>query len=188
MHDEYNKDFTWVDLDTIVAYDISYIDRLDNCFIEFGGTCSDKQILFENNSSICTVRNRYIQGNMWKLDIDLYNRLMETFKDIQKRGLKLRYDLQDLFSYYIYIKKKGELENINILGNNVMQSAIYGLSIWGMNYDARPSIEGLEQMYYDDNILRSKVCSEKEIHIVSFVFTELKKVINNEKFRELFGN
>ena len=34
------------------------------------------------------------------------------------------------FGYYIYIKNKGLLKNINILGNNVKPNTINGLAIW----------------------------------------------------------
>lgn len=63
LHDEFNRDFCWIDLDTIICQDISYINDLSNVFIENGGTCLTKNLLFLNNKSITVPRNRYIQGN-----------------------------------------------------------------------------------------------------------------------------
>lgn len=133
LHDEFNRDFCWIDLDTIICQDISYINDLSNVFIENGGTCLTKNILFSNNSSIKVPRNRYIQGNFWKLNIKLYNNLMNTLVSLINKDLKLRYDLQDLFNYYIYIENNGENKDINILGNNIKNDIINGLAIWSIN-------------------------------------------------------
>ena len=37
LNDEFNEDFIWIDLDTIITKDISYINDLSNVFIENGG-------------------------------------------------------------------------------------------------------------------------------------------------------
>lgn len=96
LYDEYNIDFTWIDLDTIITADISYINNFTNVFIENGGVCQDKNTLFTNNNSITVPRYQYIQGNFWKLDVDLYHKLIETLIEILDQKLILRYDLQDL--------------------------------------------------------------------------------------------
>jgi len=45
----------------------------------------------------------YILGNIWKLNIELYNNLIECLNHIIASKLQLRYDLQDLYNYYTYI-------------------------------------------------------------------------------------
>ena len=37
LYDETGIDYTWIDLDTQISYDISYINQLDSCFIQQGG-------------------------------------------------------------------------------------------------------------------------------------------------------
>ena len=90
LYDEYKKNYIWIDLDTIICYNIDYINDLSNVFIENGGDCINKNTLFTNNNSIVVPRNRYIQGNFWKLDIELYYKLIETLDDLNKENLKLR--------------------------------------------------------------------------------------------------
>ena len=186
LYDEYKKDFVWIDLDTIIVTDISYINNLSNAFIEIGGNCIENNVLFNNNNSIIVPRNRYIQGNFWKIDLKLYNELMNTFKELQVKKLRLRYDLQDLFSYYIYIKHQGKLNNINIIGYNVKKESINGLGAWGNVGKIHPTIHGLNNLYYDNKKLRTTFYKEKEIHILSFTFFSIKNMYNNKKFEDLF--
>jgi hypothetical protein len=186
LYDEFGIDFIWVDLDTIISSDISYINDLSNCFIENGGIPEKPNKLFINNDKITVPRNKYIQGNLWKLNIDLYNQLFLTLNTINKKGLKLRFDLQDLFSYYIYIENKGDLKDIFILGNNFQQNTINGLSIWDKKGTAHANLAGLNNLYYENTILRSKFYENKEIHIVSFTFPTLQKIWDKPKFKELF--
>jgi len=186
LHDEFNRDFCWIDLDTIICQDISYINDLSNVFIENGGTCLTKNLLFQNNKSIAVPRNRYIQGNFWKLNIKLYNNLMNTLVSLINKNLKLRYDLQDLFSYYIYIENNGENKDINILGNNIKNDIINGLAIWSINGNTHATQSGIDNLYLDNNMLKSKFYPDKSIHILSFTFDSLKKLYNSEKFKQLF--
>lgn len=187
LHNEFDEDFIWIDLDTIITYNISYIKNLSNCFIENGGLNINKNQLFRNNSSITIPRNKYILGNFWKLNINLYHELMNTFNELQKQNLVLRYDLQDLFSYHIYIKNKGKLKNIYILGNNVKKNTINGLGVWSLEGNTHANIDGLNKLYYNNNnILKTTLYKDKEIHILSFTFNSLKQLYNNPKFISLF--
>jgi FkbM family methyltransferase len=187
LYDEFKENFVWIDLDTIITYDITYVNDLDNCFIENGGDCITDNPLFSNNTSICIKRNKYIQGNFWKINIDLYNDLIKTLNELTGKGLKLRYDLQDLFGYYIYIKNNGELKNINIIGSNIQENSINGLCIWSKNGNTHATLDGLKKLYYDGNVLRSSIYPNKEIHILSFTFDTLKKLWDTEDFNLLFN-
>jgi hypothetical protein len=186
LYDEFHEDFIWVDLDTIICCDISYINNLKNVFIEIGGNCINQNLLFHNNNQLTVPRNKYIQGNFWKLDINLYNLLMITLEEIINKSLILRYDLQDLFSYHIYIKNKGQIDNINILGNNVKSNTINGLSIWSKSGNTHATLDGFNNLYIDQGIIKSKFYTDKEIHILSFTFETLKHLYNNENFYSLF--
>jgi len=188
LHDEFNRDFCWIDLDTIICQDISYINDLSNVFIENGGTCLTKNVLFSNNSSITVPRNIYIHGNFWKLNIKLYNNLMNTLVSLINKNLKLRYDLQDLFSYYIYFENNGENKDINILGNNIKKDVINGLAIWSINGNTHATQSGLDNLYLDNKMLKSKFYPNKSIHILSFTFFTLNKLYNSEQFKKLFIN
>jgi hypothetical protein len=186
LYDEFNTDYGWIDLDTIVCYDISYINDLSNIFIENGGTCLNNNLLFSNNSSITVPRNRYIQGNFWKINISLYNDLMKTLDKINKQQLNLRLDLQDLFTYYIYIENNGDYKDINILGNNIKTDSINGLAVWSIHGNTHASQSGLNRLYFDNNILKSEIYPNKNIHILSFTFETLKTLYSLQKFKQLF--
>lgn len=186
LYDEYKKDFCWIDLDTVICQDISYVNDLSNVFIENGGDCLNKNVLFSNNNNITVPRNNYIQGNFWKLDINLYNDLMVCLKKLIKQKLKLRYDLQDLFTYYIYIENNGGYRDINILGNTVKKDTLNGLAIWSKVGNTHSNKAGLKNLYFDNNQLRSLFYPEKNIHILSFTFQSLKQLYNLQEFKELF--
>jgi len=187
LHDEFNKDFIWIDLDTVIYYDISYINDLANVFIENGGTSVDPITLFSNNNYITVPTNIYIQGNFWKLNIDLYNKLMITLDKIKIKNLRLQYDLQDLFNYYTYIENNGKLNNINIIGNNVKTESINGLCVWSKIGNTHAGVDGLNNVYINNNRLRTNFYPDKEIHILSFTFDTLKKLYNLNKFNKLFN-
>lgn len=187
LYDKYKVNFIWIDLDTILCHDISYVNHCQNIFIETGCKSERPNILFTNNNQITVPRNRYIQGNFWKINIEMYHKLMTVFNKLKKSNLTLKYDLQDLFSYYIYIHNKGDTKGIDIIGNNIMEWTANGLCVWDDKHDAHPNIEGLENLYYDNSTLRSKYFPEKEIHILSFTFDTLKKLWDTKKFLELFA-
>ena len=46
---------------------------------------------------------------------------MKTLYNINEKKLKLNFDLQDLFNYYIYIESDKHHKNVNILGNNILK-------------------------------------------------------------------
>ncbi len=188
LYDEYNKNFTWIDLDTLVITDISYINRLDNLFLEQGTNDQTMKPLFYNNNNIKIPANRYIQGDFWKINIDLYFQLKNTLKQILNQKLLLRYDLQDLFNYYIYIQNNGNINylNINILGNNIFSNTVNGLSIWNNNKIQHPNTYGIDNLYLENNKIKTKLYPDKEIHILSFTFNTLNIFYPTKKFKDIF--
>lgn len=189
LYDKYQINFLWIDLDTIVTNNIEYINDVECYFVENGGTTTELNDLF-TNKKVYVPRNRYIQGNVWKLNINLYNDLMTTFKEIYNNNWNLRYDGQDLFNYHIYYKLNGKLDenNIYIAGLNYKSETLNGLCVWSGLGNTHATIEGLNNMYYEDDKLVSKFYPDKEIHIVSFTFNTLKQLYNTKKFQELFIN
>lgn len=188
LYDKYQINFLWIDLDTIVTSNIEYINDVKSYFVENGGISTNPNDLF-TNKKLCVPRNRYIQGNIWKLNIDLYNDLITSFKEILNKKFNLRYDGQDLFNYHIYYKLHGKLDenNIYIAGLNFKPEIINGLSIWSLEGNTHATHNGLNNMYYHNNKLKSKFYPDKEIHFVSFTFFTLNKLINTDKFKELFN-
>lgn len=190
LYDEFIKDFIWIDLDTLIVYDISYINKLDNLFLEQGTKDISLKTIFTNNNDIKIKSSNYIQGDFWKLNINLYNDLISILKELLKQKLKLRYDLQDLFNYYIYIKHKGDINKIgiNILGNNIFSNTVNGLSIWNNTKIQHPNINGLNNLFIENNKIKTKLYPNKQIHILSFTFFTLNNLYNNKKFKHIFLN
>ena len=143
-----------------------------------------KQNIF-NNYPLKIDTKDYIQGNFWKLDIQLYHELMKTFKEINERGLELEYDLQCLFNYHINIKEN--LNGVNLIGKNCFTNTLNGLGIWTNDgKDKHGNLQGLEQLYYDTNgILRTKYYPDKEIHLISFTFFTIKELWNHPTFKKI---
>lgn len=187
LYDKSNINHIWIDLDTIIATDISYMNLYSNIFIENGGSSNKKSYLFINNNNINIPLNKYIQGNFWKINIEIYKELMKLYEDIKSKNLILKYDTQTLFSYYIYYYLKGKLENIYILGNNLKSETLNGLAIWDKNGNTHATLEGLHNLYLENNKLKSKFYKNKEIHIVSFTFFTLNEIKKNNYFNEIFN-
>ena len=192
LHDTYNIDFIWIDLDTVVTYDLSYINDFSSYFIDCDGIDELPHELIIN-SNIYIPRNKWVQGNIWKLNINLYNKLIEIYNDISCKNMIFNYDLQSLFTYYFYFILDGSektllTNNIFIIGRNIKKNILNGLSIWDPNGNTHANINGLNNLYYENKILKSNFYPNKEIHIVSFTFDTLKQLYNTNKFKELFIN
>ncbi len=191
LYDEFKIDYIWVDLDTIITYDISYLNSITNCFVEHGGKCISLRPLIKDNSEIMVPMNRYIQGNFWKLNIKLYNDLMQTLDEIKSKKMTLRFDLQDLYNYHIYIKNEGKLDGFNILGYNYKPEIIVGISVWSERGDLKcltntGIINAISNLYYENEILKTKFYPEKNIHFFSFTFLTLRVVWDSDNFKKLF--
>jgi hypothetical protein len=191
LYDEFNDNYIWIDLDTIITYDISYLEHIDNFFIEHGGNCVGlKHEIIKNNFYVPV--NKYIQGALWKININLYHLLINLYNELCNKNLRIEYDTQGLFSYYIYHTLNGELDknNINIYGVNFKNNTINGLGIWSNdeNKNKHPNVNSLENMYYENNILKTKYYPDKEIHFFMLTFYTLNKIKHSSQFKKLFGH
>jgi hypothetical protein len=186
LYDEYKTDYIWVDLDTIVVSDITYLNKFNNFFIINGGSSNKKMNLFTNSQNYFVNLNDYIQGNIWKLNIELYDELMILLNELKNMKLILKYDLQDLFNYYVYIKNN--INKVNIIGKTVKLNVLYGLCIWSKIGNTHATENGLNNLYYDnDYILKSNYYNDYEIHIISLTFFTMNKIWNKIKFKEIFN-
>ena len=95
LYDTYAIDFIWIDLDTIVTTNMDYINNLSSYFIDCGGSNEDLQLLI---GSINIPRNKWIQGNIWKLNTTLYDELINIYKEFSIKNMKFNFDLQSLFT------------------------------------------------------------------------------------------
>lgn len=196
LYDETKISYTWVDLDTIFVHDISYVNDIPNFFITNGSNSNKPNLIFFRDSgdkdinSIKIPRKNYIQGNVWKLDINLYNKLIKCYFELKEQQLTLRYDLQDLFNYYIYILNKDitlDDQKIFILGKNIAKNSENGLGIYNSTGTGHPNNGNIKNLEYDENgILRSKHMPEKEIHIVSFIMSKEIQCMNSSHFMKIF--
>ena len=105
--------------------------------------------------------------------------------------MKFNFDLQSLFTYYFYFVLDGcdetLLDNsIYIIGRNIKKEVLNGLAIWHPQGNTHASLNGLNNLYYENNILKSNFYPTKEIHIISFTFDSLKQLYNSNRFKELF--
>ena len=58
--------------------------------------------------------------------------------------------------------------------------------MWSINGNTHATQTGLNNLYLDNNTLKSNFYPDKSIHILSFTFNTLKKLYNSEKFEQLF--
>jgi len=125
LYDEYDGVcFTWIDLDTIVVADLSYLGGVDNYFIFHGGgggsgLRSDRRhdVLLGAGGGdggggggdggggdggggvLWSVPERmYIHGSFWKLNLSLYHEILRLDALFRENGARLKYDVQSIFS------------------------------------------------------------------------------------------
>jgi len=186
LYDEFKENYIWIDLDTYIYHNLSYLEKMDNYFLEYGGT----RVIPEKVSTNFEVNfNRYIQGNFWKLNIELYTHLMNVFNNLKKNKITLKYDSQSLFTYYFYKTLKGKINKhkINISGNNSHPNLLNGVALWcPKGNKEHANLNGLLKLYNKNGILKSKFHNKKEIHIVSFTFFTLLKIKDHPYFTKIF--
>jgi hypothetical protein len=188
LRDKYDIDFTWVDLDTVFVDNIEYINDLSSTFIDTGGNNKDPHLLM-TNTQIYIPRDTWIQGNFWKINEDLYNKVMKINNDMNSKGHYFCYDLQSLFTYYLYFilnPNEWEKHGIYVLGRNYKENVINGLAIWSINGNTHANLNGLTNLYHKNGKIKSAFYPDKEIHLLSFTFYTLNQLIHTNKFKELF--
>ena len=104
LYDEYGGEcFTWIDLDTIVLADLSYLVDVDNYFVIHGGAPSSKmhEVLcdIDGGGVVFSVPEwMYIQGSFWKLNLSLYHEVLRIDVLFREIGVVPKYDLQSIFA------------------------------------------------------------------------------------------
>ena len=132
-----------MDLDTIIVSNLEYINDLKSYFIDCGGNSNDIHQLIEGSNEVCIPRNKWIQGNIWKINLTLYDKFMEIQENIVKQNKRFNYDLQSLFTYYFYYILGGDVttwnnEEIYIVGRNCRNNVLNGLCIWSKFGNTHP--------------------------------------------------
>jgi hypothetical protein len=146
LYDEYGGEcFTWIDLDTIVLADLSYLnDGVDNYFIMHGGAVSDRMhdvlVGGEGGRVIWSIPERmYIQGSFWKLNLPLYHEVLRLDSLFRENGVRLKYDLQSIFAvmawggglcpYYDGVSR-AMTNSMLVIGENFRPGVMNGLGVW----------------------------------------------------------
>ena len=160
LYDEYGGVcFTWIDLDTIVLADMSYLNGVDNYFVMHGGAVSDRMhdvLVYDGVGGgggagvgvgagrvIWSIPERtYIQGSFWKLNLSLYHEVLRLDSMFREIGVRGKYDLQSLFAvmawggglcpYYDGPSRvlDGGGGSMLIIGENFMPGVMNGLGVW----------------------------------------------------------
>ena len=107
LYDEYDGEcFTWIDLDTIVLADLSYLAEVDNYFIFHGGGGGGggggrmHDVLVDGGGRVVwsVPEASYIHGSFWKLNLSLYHEVLRLDSLFRENGVRLKYDVQSIFS------------------------------------------------------------------------------------------
>ena len=156
LYDEYDGVcFTWIDLDTIVLADMSYLNEVDNYFVMHGGAVSDRMhdVLVGGGGGggggaggagggrvIWAIPERtYIQGSFWKLNLPLYHEVLRLDSLFRENGVRLKYDLQSIFAvmawggglcpFYDGVSRVLD-GSMLVIGENFMPGVMNGLGVW----------------------------------------------------------
>ena len=152
LYDEYGGVcFTWIDLDTIVLADLSYLnDGVDNYFVMHGGAVSDRMhdVLVGGGGAgggggrvIWAIPERmYIQGSFWKLNLSLYHEVLRLDSLFRENGVRLKYDLQSIFAvmawggglcpFYDGVSRASSDGSMLVIGENFRPGVMNGLGVW----------------------------------------------------------
>ena len=148
LYDEYGGAcFTWIDLDTIVLADLSYLNEVDNYFVMHGGAVSDRMhdvLVYDGGggggSVIWAIPERtYIQGSFWKLNLSLYHEVLRLDSLFREIGIRGKYDLQSLFAvmawggglcpHYDGVSRVSD-GTMLVIGENFRTDVMNGLGVW----------------------------------------------------------
>jgi hypothetical protein len=157
LYDQYDGAcFTWIDLDTIVVADLSYLSGIDNYFIFHGGDGGDggrrHDVLLDSGGCVLwSVPERmYIHGSFWKLTLPLYYETLRLDALFRENGVRLKYDVQSIFSvmawggggggeggcggynrctFYDGVSRVSD-GSMRVIGYNFMPNIMNGLGVW----------------------------------------------------------
>jgi hypothetical protein len=82
-------------------------------------------------------------------------------------------------------------QGINVLGLNYQMNTINGLCIWTdyiNNNNDYCNIYGLQNLYYENGVLKTNFHPNKEIHFLTCTFISLNEIKHTELFKELFNH
>jgi hypothetical protein len=160
LYDEYDGEcFTWIDLDTVVVADLSYLGLVDNYFVMHGGRGGEgggggdggermHEVLLNADDSVrWSIPERlYIQGSFWKLNLSLYHEVLRLDLMFRENGVKLKYDLQSIFA--VMAGGPSPYDGLSELTTVVLAvPAEVGVGVWGVcppmniiGYNFRPDV------------------------------------------------
>ncbi len=145
LYDEYGGAcFTWIDLDTIVVADLSYLGLVDNYFVNHGGDGGGRThdvLLGPGGDVLWTIPEpMYIHGSFWKLNLSLYYEVLRLDALFREKGVVLKYDLQSIFAvmawggggacpFYDGVSRVSD-GSMLVIGENFMPGVMNGLGVW----------------------------------------------------------
>lgn len=151
LYDEYDGEcFTWIDLDTIVVADLSYLNSVDNYFIFHGGGGGGVERMHDvlvglDGGVIWSVPEAlYIHGSFWKLNLSLYHEVLRLDSVFRENGVKLKYDVQSIFAVmarggggdgysrcpFYDAPSHAMTGSMLVIGENFMPYVMNGLGVW----------------------------------------------------------
>lgn len=177
--EKYGKSPIWIDLDTIICRNIDHLATYDNFFIKQGTTDKRPFAIIPN---LEIESNKYIQGNIWKIDPTLYNELIAVWDSMP---IKPNYDTQGLFNYAYHFK--GFNSKMNILGENIDTNTINGLEYVDHITLKHPVISEIKHklVLQDSKIIHTVL--HKEMQFMTFTFYTLRSFIIFNQFAQ-FNN
>ena len=180
LYDETGEEFTWVDLDTVFLNSLDYLADMGNYFVATGGNEKYYHPLFHDTKRYEVRYDRYIQGNLWKLNYSLYERFTEVLENLNKENMKLMYDCQALFNYcYHYLDYNLDM---NILGLNLKSDKIFGLGVW-----TKGKVFSNKLLF---DVVEKNGCfmlNRQEIHLWSLTFKNQLTLKTSKKFYEIIS-
>ena len=178
---EFNKIPIWIDLDTIIGRNIQHLADVDNFFIMQETTDTE---LFHIVNGLNIFNKDYIQGNVWKCNIELIDNALDL---LLNKNIKPDYDTQGLFNYMYHFD--GYKSKMNILMRDVDKNTINGLNIGNKNKVTHSDFNSLKDtLYMEDNVVKSKLYDGYTVQFLSFTFYSLQKSLTCNEISLFYDN
>ena len=152
LYDEYGGEcFTWIDLDTVVVADLSYLNAVDNYFVMHGGSGGGggermHDVLLGCGGDVLwsVPEALYIHGSFWKLNLSLYHEVLRLDSLFRENGVRLKYDVQSIFAVmarggggdgygccpFYDGHSRATTGSMLVIGDNFMPYVMNGLGVW----------------------------------------------------------
>lgn len=176
--EEFGENPIWLDLDTFVANDISYLGDLDSFCVMLGSKDQRAMSLHKTNPDLIISRNRMINSSIFKVDENFLGAVDEILS--QNRGLLALGD-QDAFNIAFHFLG----HKIPVLGVDIYEEHVYSFDAWNTKKAVHIDQFNSSVLFRDAaGVMRSRLHPKKKLDLIQFTFKRAHLFLKIDEPRE----